>query len=621
MSNRPLGEAEAPSATRIIEVRMAIPSNFGRLLPSSDEEEVEVIQPVPCTRPKDSLTMQQQFRVLTTARSHKHFLVTFELWIESPLQDVMDETPEMVLVERNALRMQVSNTYTRTPNAKVLLITNPKTTEQESRAIQHFIRSTLRMEVDLCNVHQNGGLLGHPDNDVDEPLPITAVYREKMILILDNSFQFFDAGDRTTSQLCYPQWLTELATNRSSVLFIGCDNSHVFDAIIQSTVWPLPARLEDGINKVQNSHIFSSCDELVDSIVQEKQFGTSRVSLSAIRLKRQKWYRFGRDKPEKEAGALARHLRNRLPNERFLISPVLSNRIAGHFDPIRSSDLISERTSSHAYLVVLTGLHRQHSMSSTESKLSLLPTSETNPTSRRLDDLGKYTIIAALPCRQRIALLWKCSYTDRFIVKAITLSVVRDIFHQIEGLLDSAHKSLCPVDMEDINALEVFLKTHLNHLSDFFDEAHARRASPLPESILEVLQWIFGFTDSMKRHRRLHVLIQAILRQRPSMKNLANEQAKPSFSDMSPCGLDSVVKAIAQLTQTPGYVFTRGQKSANEVAPRTRSCKPSEWNALVHNMAERKKKVDDDMECARRELGRMLVNFSPPDAIELSTEG
>ena len=52
--------------------------------------------------------MQQRFHILSDAPSHKRFPITFELWLESPIQD--PETMEEVLVERHTIRIQVSNT-------------------------------------------------------------------------------------------------------------------------------------------------------------------------------------------------------------------------------------------------------------------------------------------------------------------------------------------------------------------------------------------------------------------------------------------------------------------------------------------------------------------------------
>lgn len=79
MSNLPLGDdSETSGSLRAVEVRIYIPSTFGRLLGEGEKGE-KVLQAVPCIRLKDSHPMRQQFRVLWTAQIHKHFLVTFEL--------------------------------------------------------------------------------------------------------------------------------------------------------------------------------------------------------------------------------------------------------------------------------------------------------------------------------------------------------------------------------------------------------------------------------------------------------------------------------------------------------------------------------------------------------------
>ena len=103
----------------------------------------------------------------------------------------------MALVERHAIYLQISKTYTRTLDAEVLHITNSKTNELQSQAVQHFVKSSLRMKTDLCNVHQNRGLFGLPDSDLESPYPIMTAYRNGIVLLLDNKFEYFNAGERT----------------------------------------------------------------------------------------------------------------------------------------------------------------------------------------------------------------------------------------------------------------------------------------------------------------------------------------------------------------------------------------------------------------------------------------
>lgn len=618
LSTCPLGERGATVPVRAVEVRATFPADYGRLIGEEEEEEgVEVIRAVPCTRPKDSLSLQQQFRILSSARSHTHFPITFELYLESPNQDATSETLETILVERHTVRLQVTNTYVHTPNAKVLLITNPKTTERQSQAIQHFIRNTLRMEMDLCNAHQNGGLLRSAEDVFAEPYPITAPYREKTIIVLDDTFEFFGTGDRTVSQLFDPRWLSEISRSGTSSSFIGCDHENAFDMIVRAAVLPLPLKLEEAVKQLKKARTFSSPHELVDSIKQEKQFGSARPELSAIPLKQQKWYRFGRDKSDKQAKALATALRNHLPNERFLVTCMGQKQRVPNRNSTSATDTSDEQMRSNdGLLVVLTGLDHHRPVWSTESSVSLMAVSDDSPNRARLDDFGKYNIISALPVHERISLLWKNPYSGNFIPEAMTLSVVRDLFQQMTGLMDSAYKRLVCLDENDIEAIQAFLKVHLPYLGHILNTPEAKQAVSAPEPVLEVLRWTLAFTASMKRHRRLDGLIRVIVKHRPSTRNL-NVVALSFDSAMRPS--NALIQRIAQLTRTPENYFTKGQRSASQVVPRTRHCTPREWDSLVRSAREWRDRVQDDMDYAQKELGRMLVDFTPPEAAELST--
>jgi len=126
------------------------------------------------------------------------------------------------------------------------------------------------MGMDLCNVHQNGGLLTPCENDFDAPLPLISAYRNKAILILDNPFEFSDAGYRTVSELCDPMWLSELAMSGTSTLCIGCEPGNVFEKIVRWSVLQPPVKLGDAVKRVKRSYLFSTKQELVKSIIQEK---------------------------------------------------------------------------------------------------------------------------------------------------------------------------------------------------------------------------------------------------------------------------------------------------------------------------------------------------------------
>ena len=608
---------------RAIEVEISIQQKFGLLITSKDDEVEESVEAVPRVRGNDVVSIPQQFHVLATARNHTQFTITFDLYLEEPLQDLAILEPGMVMIERHTVCMQVSNMYTYQPNAQFLLITNPKTTARQSQAIQNFIKTDLKMEVDLCNIHQNGGLLWQREIDGEEPRPITENYHGKTVIVHDNSFDFFSAGQRTASQLFDPEWLFNISESRGSCLFIGSGDPGAFEDVTQSATFPLSTDLNDAFKDIQRSHCFPSAEELVKSFVQDKQLGNTRVGLSVIPLSA-KWYRFGRSRAEINARDLARHIHTRLLNERLLVSHATPNQVnSNDYHRFSSTlDLPSKQSQSiKGYLVVLAGIDQHHFLTSTESDIKLIPAGGTDPTPTRLDHYTRYMIIAAIPFAKRVDLLWRNVYSNPIVAEAIKLSVLMSLVQQIAGFLQSPYKALSRIDENDPDAVEKFFKTHLPYLSDLFKHRLAKRQAPPPDEMLEVLQSTLSFASSIRHHKRLYYFIRSAIENSPSTKSLASSQVKNLYSTNPPCSHDILLQRISQCSKTPEYFLTKGQRTSSDIVPRTRHCRPTEWDAIVRQAGEWKKRLAGDMGIAEKVLGQMVLDSDEMEPEQVSELG
>lgn len=572
---------------------MTVPQQYGRFLSSNGAESTMTDQSIPFMRPRDHATMQQQFCVLGTARSHEHFRIILDLYVESPEQ-VSEETVDMVLVERRAISLQVSSTYSPKPNAKFLLVTNPATNERQSRAVQDFIQNSLLMEVDLCNAHQNGGLLRASECDFDEPSPVLAAYHNKTVIFLNNSFEFFDAGLRSAVQLCDPLWLNELAKNGSSSLFSGSGNVGDFNTVVGRSVFPLSTMAKDTLAHVLPSHRFTSQNELFESI-QEAKLRERTMGVSAVTVKK-KWYTRSRDRDEKAAKDLAKFLRDRLPNERFIVT---------HDD--------SGET------IVFSGLNHVHCMRSMESAIALRPTSVTDPTLTRLDRLTKFMIVAAIPFRQRIDMLWRTVHANLNLIDAIKFSLIQDVFNQIDQLQVSKYRGLLRTQSTEAGSASSILQTHVPFIGYILSHPQANGPLSAPEAIVDVLIWILAKASSLKRHRSLPDLIRSLIRERTSLSPLNDSnQFTAAVADCQP---ERLIDEIAALTNITTFELRKGQTTASQVCPETEYWPPPKWNAVVREIEREQERLQDDMKAAKRELGRMLMEplASPVDsAAELS---
>jgi hypothetical protein len=580
---------------RAVEVSITIPHQFGRLLSNTIDDNIELDESVPPIRARDVVSMQQPFRIITEAENHKHFLVRFDLYLEAPVH-ISGDLQEMVLVERRFVRLQISSTYMRQANARFLLVTNPKTTERQSRAVQDFVQNSLHMEVDLCNIHQNGGLLQLPEDENDAPIPVLQTYHDKTVIFLDDMFSFFDAGERTSTQLCDPSWLHDLAGNNSSSLFFGTLKNCPYKTTVRNSVFPLLVKCENVIKAVKVAHCFASPEEFVSSVIQARKLGSLTENLSIVAMRAKKWYQGRSSRGEKSARGMASYLRNRLPNERFMVT----------YDD-----------SEH--LLIFTGLPHEHRLCCIETEVTLRPASSTNPTLSRLDRYTKFLIIAAIPFRQRVDMLWRDTQYGTSIKEAIQLSILQDLSDQTDGLHLSHSKKLLRIDKNDVDGANTIMKTHLPFIADLLDHPVASVSALPPLTITHTLQWLLALTSSLKRHRSLHDLITLLLRNRPSTVNLLTS---PDFTTgISTNNPADLINEISKLTDTPPFVLEKGQTSARQIVPGTEYLSPSRWNGLVREVEQGREKVKDDMERARRELGRMVLEpvRSPADsAMELS---
>lgn len=432
------------------------------------------------------------------------------------------------------------------------------------------------------------------DSEFDEPLPILDAYHEKTVIFLNDTFDFFDAGAKTSMQLCDPKWLNKLAENNSSSLFIGAPANDDFQANVRRSVFPLSVMAGDASGQIKQSHLFSSPEDLVDSIMQEKKLGAFKMSLSAVKVK-PKWYHTGRKRDEKAAKSLATFLHDRLPNERFVIS------------------------HSSGQIIVSTGLDHHHFIRSTESEITLRPASSTNPTPSRLDRLSKYIIIAAIPIHQRVDMLWRSTYTNPSVVEAIELSVISDLIEQMAGLQASRYKGLIRMERGDVNAANSVIKAHLPSLGHVLDHSHGANQTSPPESIVRVMAWVLAYASTVKRHRSLIDVLTLGVRNRSSTSTLLNSD---SFnSSIAACKPEELIDRISNLTQTAPYVLEKGQTSASDIVPGTAFWDPSKWNGMVREIEQENRRLQSDMDAAKKELGRMLMDplSTPVDsAAELS---
>jgi hypothetical protein len=399
----------------------------------------------------------------------------------------------------------------------------------------------------------------------------------------------------------------------ASTLFFGSGSTPSIGTILRSSVILPLTKVEAAVDQTKGTHIFHSKEELANAIIQEKQFGSVKRDASTISLPPVKWYRFGRDKASRQAKKLAAYLQKRFPNERFLVTHVASKHpMPSHFGPA-VSDNVTRAGAGSEFLVVLPCLNHHVSMMSTESSIAA------SPNSNDLDRLGRYLIVAALPFGQRIAMLWENPYLDPVILKAIILSVMRDLSAQIARFFSTSqgHTSSIKDRSTSPEHMYEFLLIHLPYVHCILFSAPNDRQLILPVPLRDIISWTLTFTTLDKRYRNINTLLRSIIHS-PTVPTwlrsieLQDNTASPSSTSTTnpsstPYRIEDIIQSIAQLTSTPEFMFTKGQTSTSDVVPETRYCTPQEWDRMVRSVEEWRERLRRDGEDARKVLGRMLV--------------
>jgi hypothetical protein len=216
-------------------------------------------------------------------------------------------------------------------------------------------------------------------------------------------------------------------------------------------------------------------------------------------------------------------------------------------------------------------------------------------------------------------MLWENSYLDPVILKAIILSVMRDLSAQIARFFSTSqgHTSSIKDRSTSPEHMYEFLLIHLPYVHCILFSAPNDRQLILPVPLRDIISWTLTFTTLDKRYRNINTLLRSIIHS-PTVPTwlrsieLQDNTASPSSTSTTnpsstPYRIEDIIQSIAQLTSTPEFMFTKGQTSTSDVVPETRYCTPQEWDRMVRSVEEWRERLRRDGEDARKVLGRMLV--------------
>lgn len=622
-SNKALGPLSY--SKRRIETQISFPGDFGVLLSPQNIWDTQVDRHITELRAQEFIPVGQKLRIASDAKSYQHVAIQVDLYISVPLNGITNlDNPEveMQLIQQNDLVVQISAHHTFNNESKFLLVTNSKISRNRVQAIQCFINNELNMQMDEWNVSLYGGLQLRLENIEDPPDYVLGLYRGKTIIFMGNQFEYFDSGTRNACEICDPRILAEICVHGTGLLFLESSGQEAFQRLARSLVFPVPYRIENISDHVKSSRNFASRSAMLESISQHMIVGGSpEIAVYTLPVKRHWYRRRNRAWPEAEAKRLAKFLRQRLPQERFLVTAVWQD--------------TGTAAESEIRVIVLHGVPHPTSVIASEAQ----------PKSPELSQFEAFMIADSLPSSTRVDIAWSLpaneSSSSPLAMEAVSLSLLLSISAEIHTFLHKANwpnaiviptpnshtTNTTTATITNPQAIPSFLLIHLPILSQLLHHPTAQSHDPVPRHILDLFQHTLA---SCRPQKTRHMLLTTALpflphRRTTQLRNLLTQTITALLAHKTGHNTAFLAafhretksrhrsnpllqQAIAHFTKSSTHEFAHARVSTGSLVPRTELCGPEEWDRRYGEGERRAERVRGEMEGAREVLGRMVVD-------------
>ncbi|KAL8792433.1 MAG: hypothetical protein Q9195_004966 [Heterodermia aff. obscurata] len=604
---------------RHVETLVTLPPECGSLLSTVDTWESQADYPIAILPAEQAAKKNQTLQVAIASRNYHSITIHVSLYLSLPNNRVAaNESPEiqMNLIQHHKLQVQVSSHHVYNAGSSFLLITNSKITRDRVHNIRTLITEELNMQMDEWNVSLYGGLQYRPDSPEATPAYVMQSYRGRTIIFMGNQFEFFRAGARSACQFCDPQILAELGIHGTRFLFLENSHPHQFKILASAMLLPVPHRTENIVEQQIASRNFETHTGMLESIEQHKIVGGAPEAVVYTLSPIPRWYHLSKDAWLKgEAKELSRVLRQRLPQERFLLTSLR------HQEPPKTQNRI----------VVL---HRLPQASS-------ILASEPRPTIPQLDPLERFMVIDSLPDATKIDMLWRPAADAPpswpSILKAVTLSLLLGINSDMRNFL---HKAAWP-NVIAITADSAFLGIHLPLLGQLLQHPVAQNPGPLPGHVLILLDGTLASCQPQRKrqiiheivlpfshrrsqlHQALRTIVNGLLVRKGSCMKELHDQTSTLDSDLRrdqrrDTG-KSIRRLLAEFTKCSDHTFEHARLQARDIVPRTEYCSQKEWDRRWEASNTEKERIKEETSGAWEILEKMVVKSDAALEAELES--
>jgi hypothetical protein len=332
--------------------------------------------------------------------------------------------------------IQLSNAFSYDPEAKFLLVTNFETTGTEVDRWHRLISTRFGMKMDVWNVSVNGHLELLSGSTNAERQSVFHLYKGKTIIMLGNSFPYFERGQRTAMDLIDTKDFAASAFDGTNLFISALD-------VNQTQPLHLTRLLRTSTYSINRE--FDTVQQLVKAILLERR---EKTFYNTVFVCCPKSRGNNATRCSGKATRAARELLRHLPHLRFIIS----------------------WTTAEALDIGVTGAGRieiRPCIPFDHSKFIL-----TRPVSAsRSDEMNEIAILLSLPFATKLTMLWKEFNDDRASGKqptprGVAEIVVLDLVTELARLVNPSPPWPDTVQKADILTYLPRLEAFLKHDSD-----------------------------------------------------------------------------------------------------------------------------------------------------------
>lgn len=629
-------------STRNVEVMITFDGGFGSLRRDTNEWEDQVTHNVPRIEPLDGSSLSQRIYILPNAQSYEHVDVVIGLYLADPIHnDAAIDTGalENSLIQHVISRVQIAGHHKYDAKSTFLLVTTCESTRPRVQAIQNFVKDDLKMQMDEWNISLYGGLQYEAEDDQDQPLDVITKYRGKSIIFLGGEFEHLGKRDCSIAEFCDARILSEASTDGTCYLFLESSDDKNLEDLLRRLVLPIPMSTAELAARLNQSQKFESRKDLIESIKQGKSFGSSEIQVYALPVEG-RWYRLGNANPASEAKKLARHLRQHLPQEIFLIAPgeeIRAPRLdvqpqqATKAEQLRKRLWTKQSKVDQGGLAVLHGNSHEISAIGTEPGF---PTQANNLTStaNSLPPFDALMVVQSLPISERIGMLWSSPTTSTASKEAmdcVGFALLIAVNLEIQTFLHNAKWPNRLSFPKGSDASDAFIRIHLPILAKTLQHPQASNPTKPPQQVIEVLQYAEASCHPQKKRQITAATLMPLAQRRTQLLKLlkstftsflhhqsyseddiaefhVDAKSLHSYSDSQTRSTSKVIlKHVGAFTKKTEHQYKEGHRTASGVVPRTEYCSTQQWHERLSAIETSRVRIAEETRNARQKLGRM----------------